>query len=420
MDLLTALLATGLGLIVGLVAGLVPGLHVNTVCAVALAALPVVGPAAAIGLAAMAVAHGFSSILPSTYLGAPGEDTLLAALPAHRMLLDGKGPDAVQVSVDGALAGLAVSVLLLLPYKWLLGEPGRLLEALDAGMVWVLGGILVFLVLREVRGGAKAVGAAVLLIAVSTALGLLAGRVPVAALFAVPASSLLPLLSGLFGAPALLETLRSRPTVPDQAAASAQPPGIRRRSRRGVLAGVLAAAATSVLPGMTSSVAAAVSRAGQPRDDDPRSVLATLSAIALAQVVLGLAVLWLSLRARSGLAVAVQMAWPTQVWSLGAPPLPLQWLLLAIVASGVAAHVATARLDGWAARWLPRCPPTWLAGSALVLLVVVVAVLSGWMGLALFVTATAVGLLPLSVGGGRIHLTGCLLGPVLLYRLGWL
>ncbi|HUR24584.1 MAG TPA: tripartite tricarboxylate transporter permease [Candidatus Thermoplasmatota archaeon] len=421
MDALTAAGATAVGCLVGMATGLVPGLHVNTLCAVGLSLAPGMGPTLAVGLCAMAVAHGFASHLPSTYLGAPGEDTLLSAMPAHRMLLAGKGLDAVQVSLDGALAGLVLAVALLLPYKWVLGEPGGLLDALDGLMAWVLATVLVFLLARETRRGLRSFLWAVVVLALAAILGLVAGRIEVAALVPVPASALLPLLSGLFGAPALLETLRSHPEVPPQEPARPPPTAVRRRCRRGIVSGVLAAAMTSVLPGMTSAIAATAARAGASdrAEHDPRPVLATLGAIGLAQVVLAFGVLWLSLRARSGLAAAVQQVWAAEAWTLGAPPVALRWLLVAALGSGVVAHLGVAAMAGPVALWMGRASPRWLSASALAIVVALVALLSGLPGLAIFVTATAVGLVPAATGTSRIHLTGCLLVPVLFYRLGW-
>jgi putative membrane protein len=285
-------------------------------------------------------------------------------------------------------------------------------------MPWVLAAVLVFLLAREVRRGAATVAWATLVLALAGALGLVAGKVSVAALVPVTASPLLPLLSGLFGAPALLETLRSHPVVPAQEPAVRPPMGVRRRCTRGIVSGVLAAALTSVLPGMTSSVAAAAARAGERDERDARPVLATLAAIGSAQVVLAFAVLWLSLRARSGLAATVQQVWPANAWSVGAPPLALRWLLVAALASGILAHFATGAIARRAAGWLTTVSPRLLAGGALALLVSAVIVLSGLHGFEVFVAATAVGLVPAATGTGRIHLTGCLLVPVLAYRLG--
>jgi putative membrane protein len=403
--------SAALGACVGLAAGVVPGLHVNAVCALALAAWPSLGPDGAVALAAMAAAHAMAAVLPATFLGAPGEDTLLSALPAHRLVLEGRGPSAVACALDGTLAGCLLATAFLLPYKWVLDEPGRLVETLDGSMPWVLAAILAFLLLRDWRSAPT--------MALAGALGLAAGRFPVKALLEVPASPLLPLLSGLFGSPALLEMLRSRPQVPPQRRAERPPAGVRRRVRSGILAGVLASGATAVLPGMTAAVAASAARAGRRGEDDPRPVLATLSAIAGSQPVWGFAVLWVSLRARSGLAVAVQQAWPMSAWTAGAPPPALEWLLLAMLCGSLAGYLAVAGFGGVAASHLPRLPPARLAGGALAALVGVVVLLSGFAGLALFAVATAVGLLPYATGGGRLQLTACLLVPVLSYRLGW-
>lgn len=424
MDALTLAVAVAGGAAAGLATGLLPGVHVNTVCAVALPLAGSLGPAAAVGLCAMGVAHAFSSNLPSTYLGAPGEETLLSALPAHRMLLAGRGPDAVQAGLDGTLAGLALATALVLPYKWLLGEPGRLLAAIDAAMPWILGGIAVLLVARERRRGLRAVGWALLVLALSGALGWAGAAWPVAALVPVATTPLLPMLSGLFGAPALLETLRAKPRVPAQRPAEPVPAPLRKACRQGVVAGTLAAAATAVLPGLTSSIGAAVAQAVRGRradaDDggDPRPMLATLASIAGAHVVLTFAVLWLSLQARTGLAVSVQRAWPVEAWTSGAAPLPLRLLLLAALAAGLLAHAGTAALARPAARVLPRLPQRAVAAAALAAMAAVVLLFSGAWGLALFAVATALGLLPLAAGLGRVHLTGCLLLPVLAHRLG--
>lgn len=408
-----------LGIVAGLAAGVVPGLHVNAVCALAFALWPALGPAGAVALAAMAAAHAMAAVLPATFLGAPGEDALLAALPAHRLLLEGRGPAAVACALHGALAGCALAAAFLLPYKWVLGEPGRLLQALDASMPWVLGAILAFLLLRGWRAGPAAMAWHIAVAALAGALGLAAGRFPVKALVDAPASPLLPLLSGLFGAPPLLEMLRSRPQVPPQQPAEPSPAGVRRRVRGGILAGVLASGATAVLPGMTAAVAASAARAGRRGEDDPRPVLATLAAIAGSQPVWAFAVLWVSLRARSGLAVAAQRAWPMDAWTSGAPPPALEWLLLALLLGALAGHLAVGRLACVAARHLPSVPAARLAAGALTVLLGVVLALSGWGGLVLFAVSTAVGLLPLATGVGRLQLTACLLVPVLAYRLGW-
>ena len=84
------------GVLLGTVSGLVPGIHSNTIAgflagvsAPLLILFGIEGLAAAI--VATMVTHTFLDAVPSTFLGVPDPDTVLAVLPAHRMCLAGHG-----------------------------------------------------------------------------------------------------------------------------------------------------------------------------------------------------------------------------------------------------------------------------------------------------------------------------------------
>lgn len=398
----------------GAASGLVPSLHSNTLVALTLAIGPSAGEAVALFLVAAAGAHALVAILPATYLGAPGEETAFTVLPAHRMLMEGRGPSAVRIAARSSIAATLCALALVLPYKWLLLEPGRLLDAVAAWMPWILVAVLVILSLRDLRRGWRAWLAGVAVMAASGTLGVLSGRVPVQAMFPVPATPLLPLLTGLFGAATLVESLRSHRPVPVQTRDEAGP-----TSALAVWLGVGAAAATSVLPGLTSSVATALARAGS-RSDEPRHVIATQAAVSSAHAVFSLTLLWLSLRARTGLAAGLQGTMHVNAWAVGAAPPELRWVLLTLLAGVLLGWACLRLLDGGAARWIPRLPQRGLTAATLTLIVGLVAVLSGWQGLLLFAASLLVGLLPGALGTGRVHLTACLLVPVLAYHWGFM
>lgn len=400
------------GAALGAVAGLVPGIHVNTLCALALAFAPA-SPTTAVALAGAAGAHLTTSLLPATYLGVPGEEALLSALPAHRLTLRGQGPDAVRLGVQASLAGLLAGGFLLLPHKWLIAQPGRLLDWVDAHMVWLLALLLVALPLREVRRGARALAVAVLVMALAATLGLLSSRLPLVAWVPLPATALLPLLTGLFGAPALLEGVRASEPVPAQAPTR---DGLRLHGAAATF-GILSASVTCLLPGVTSSAALAVARW---RDDrHGRAYLSAQGAIAGAHLVFSFGLLWVALLPRTGLAVASRGLWPTAAWTQGAPPPQVFVLLAATLAGGIVGALATLGVDRAAAAWLPRLARG-VCLAALAGMTGLVAVLSGWVGLLLYAVATLVGSLPTRLGVARLHLTACLLGPVLAWRLGLL
>ena len=106
-----------LGCILGVVTGLTPGLHINLVAVILFGVSPLLlGYTNAVVLAsfiiAMSITHTFTDFISSVYLGAPSDDTALSVLPGHRMLLEGKGHEAVKLTVIGSLLALIFSILL--------------------------------------------------------------------------------------------------------------------------------------------------------------------------------------------------------------------------------------------------------------------------------------------------------------------
>jgi putative membrane protein len=121
VPLWTFLVSVLAGYILGVVSGLVPGIHTNNFALILLAfspflsekGLPVVCVASMI--LANSISHTFHDIIPSIFLGAPGEDTALAVLPGHTLLLEGHGPQAVRLSALGSAGSVVLSMLTVIP-----------------------------------------------------------------------------------------------------------------------------------------------------------------------------------------------------------------------------------------------------------------------------------------------------------------
>src|SRR3989442_5223711 len=94
---------------------------------------------------AAAGSHAVFDFVPTVFLGAPTEDTALATLPGHRLLLVGQGAKAVALAARGALLGTAFAVVALLPVRFLLAEPINLADRYRPWspvlLVFVLGAI---------------------------------------------------------------------------------------------------------------------------------------------------------------------------------------------------------------------------------------------------------------------------------------
>src|SRR5437879_5055967 len=97
-------------------------------------------------LLAAAGSHAVFDFIPAVFLGAPTEDTALATLPGHRLLLVGQGAKAVALAARGALLGTAFAVVALIPLRFLLADPVNLADRFrpwaPAFVVCVLGAVL--------------------------------------------------------------------------------------------------------------------------------------------------------------------------------------------------------------------------------------------------------------------------------------
>ncbi len=155
------------GTALGVITGLTPGIHVNLVAAsfVALHAQLTALVSFLVGWAgptssdvlllicciiiANAVSHTFLDYIPSVFLGAPDADTALSVLPGHRMLLKGRGYEAVLLSAFGSLVALFFFLCLLFPARFLMGSPLHVYEKLSWSIPFILVTVVTMLIVSE-------------------------------------------------------------------------------------------------------------------------------------------------------------------------------------------------------------------------------------------------------------------------------
>jgi putative membrane protein len=310
-------------------------------------------------------------------------------------VLAGRGREALRLSALGSAAGALAAVPLAVP---LTGAAADLAPALDRHLPVVLGAVAAVLVATERSVRAALVG--VLAFLASGALGAVvlglepSGPLPVGSLLA-------PLFAGLFGAPVLLDAARGGGAVPPQDDAALALP----RSALGATAGAgaLTGALVAYVPGVSAGVAATLALPAAPADHRARGFVVAQSAANTATATFALFALAGLGAARTGVTVALERA--------SVPPhLPTLVPVVALAAAAGAVLVvvagdrylrAASRVDGAA-----------LAAGVLVGLAVLAALFAGPVGVAVYVAAGVVGLVPVRLGARRVHLMGALLGPL--------
>ncbi len=243
-------------------------------------------------------------------------------------------------------------------------------------------------------------------------------RPPLSGLFDGLGQSLLfPLLTGLFAFPALLSATSSE-AIPAQREPEAGGPKLG-PALTGTFAGFLA----GWMPGITSTIGTVIGScfSARPKDADQgaKTYILMLSAVGTSSVVFSLLALCIEGSGRTGAMLALKQAMGQEgVSSLSSFPSASASLLLvsALVASGIgygytlwAGDLLAKRAAG---RELGRINRYVLIGlSGLIL------AFNGLPGLLVASVATMVGILPPRLGVRRVHLTGCLLLPLILFYL---
>ncbi|HSU72875.1 MAG TPA: tripartite tricarboxylate transporter permease [Candidatus Binatia bacterium] len=396
--MLAIILALLVGTASGIITGLTPGVHVNLVSALLLAASPVllsyVPPTLLVTfILAMAITHTFLDGIPSTFLGASEE----ATLPAHRLVREGKGHEAVRLLTEGSLLCLILGILLTPVFAWVFPRAFALLKD---WIGWILLGIVIWLVLRE-RDLDKKFWSAVTFLA--------AGTLGVIVLNMNLAEPLLPMLSGLFGVSSLLLSFFEKTEFPKQRVTDQlhPPPGAEAQA---LGAGTLAGATISLLPGLGPSQAATMVGFVFPGLGN-LGYLVLAGGINTVNFLVSLVTMYSLQKARNGaMVVALELVHTVTLREL------LLYLAVALTVGGLAT-LLTLSLARVFSRILGRVNYRMVSAGVLALVITLVAVFSGWRGLLILIISTSVGLIPQLTQTGKSHAMGCLLVPVILFFL---
>jgi len=395
---LFVLFAVG-GVTLGTLSGLIPGLHANNF-ALLLAAFAASIPAdpLLIGVAMLTagVVHTFLDIVPALALGVPDAAMAIAALPGHRLVLAGRGREALRLSAVGSAMAVGIALPLAIPITWLMVHSYPTIRA----HLWVvLGAIVCLLVVTESTPQAAAGGL----------LGfLLAAVLGWATLDVTPAaplgsgSMLTPLLTGLFGAPILLDAMGGG-GVPPQA--DAKLTMARRDLGLTAGAGSLAGAIVGYLPGISAAIASVLALPAVPNRDVDRGFIVATSGANTANTVFALFALVALGTPRTGVMVAVETT---------GVPLVVPVLLAAVVIGAACGTLLVIAVGDRYLLTVGQLDYTYVSLVVLAFLGALAYGLTGLFGVAVFAVSTVVGLVPTRFGARRVHLMGVLIGPLMI------
>ena len=388
----------GCGGLLGVLSGLVPGLHANNF-ALLLAAIAPTIPIDPIFLGAAmvtaGVVHSFVDIVPALTVGVPDAAMAIAALPGHRLVLAGRGREALRISAAGSLCAVIFALVLAIPITWLMIRSYPMIRA----HLWIVLASIVCILLVTERSVQAAV-VALFSFGLSAALGLTTLDVdPSAPLGA--GSMLMPLLTGLFGAPVLIDAVNGEGVPPQHGSQILMD---RSDFFQTATAGSLAGAIVGYLPGVSAAIASVLALPAVSTDDIDRGFIVVTSGASTANTIFALFALYALGTPRTGVMVAVDH---TDV------PLNLFLLLPAAVFGACIGFLTVSIVGDRFLEAVGSIDPWLVSVSILGLLVLLSGGFAGIFGIGVFVVSTLVGLIPPRFNVKRVHLMGVLIGPLL-------
>lgn len=397
------LIAVVLGIVAGIVTGLVPGVHVNLVSLLLLSVsgylLGFTSPLVlGVFIIALAVVHTFLDSIPSVFLGAPDADQALNVLPGHRMLMEGRGFEAVKLTVIGSLVSL-ILVVALIPF--MIPVVAKIYPFISPYIGWILLCVVSFMILKEKGFGKKFWSLFIFMIA--GILGIVVFSIPN---FEQP---LFPLLTGMFGISTLLISLINKSNIPKQRVTDeVKVPKVNLIKAFG--ASVFSGSLTGMFPGLGAAQAAIIASQITGRIG-MYSFIVLVGGINTVNFLFSIVTLLVLNKARTGAIVAVK-----DIIGVIDINVLVIFVAVALIAGGAATFLAfgIARIF---CKIINKINYRIMCVCVILFVTGLVFYFSNWLGLFVLLISTAIGIIPAVIGVGRNNAMGCLLLPVILYFL---
>lgn len=398
LQILIAILA---GVTSGIITGLIPGIHVNLISIVLISVsgylLGFTNPLTlAVFVISMAITHTFLDAIPSIFLGAPDADMALAVIPGHRLLLEGKGYEAVKLTVIGSLLSLLACVAII---PLMIPLAPIIYNFLSPYIGYILIAVVLYMILIEKKID-KIFWSFVIFI-LSGILGMIVLTV------SNLKQPLFPLLSGLFGISVLLISLNQKVSLPKQRITeSITIPN--KNNIKAISAAVFSGSLTGLFPGLGAAQAAVIAMQFVGKIG-MYAFMVLIGGINTVNFLFSLVTFYTLQKARNGAIVAVMEI----IKSISLTELIV--LVAAALITGAIATFLALNLSKIFSKVINKVNYNMLIISVISLIVILVFILSSWLGLLILVTSTAIGIIAPSLGVKRTHSMGCLLLPVILF-----
>jgi putative membrane protein len=388
------LLATLIGILAGTLTGLIPGIHINLIGVLIISAsttllFKIPSLYLVIFIVSMAITHTFLDFIPSIFLGCPDTDTELSVLPGHDLLKKGLGYEAILLSAYGSLAAIIIFAITAGPSILIMKKIFPIIKLAIPYLLIAASFLLIILERKKINA-----------LVVFGLTGFL-GWAVLSFEFNEP---LFPLLTGLFGSSMLLISIRNKTKIPKQKITKIKP-----KLKRPLIGAFLASPLCSFLPGLGSGQAAVIGNLIARQDR--KGFLILLGATNTFVMVFSFLSLYAISRTRTGAALAIK-----ELVNVPSVKIIILIVLVALLV-GIVAFYLTKKVGIFFSNNINKINYTYLSLGTLSVLTILIGLISGWIGLIVFIISTITGIYCISLNVKRTNMMGCLLLPTILFYL---
>ncbi|MBL7059123.1 tripartite tricarboxylate transporter permease [Candidatus Pacearchaeota archaeon] len=383
-----------LGILMGIITGLIPGIHINLIGTILISLsatifLTINPIFLVVFIVAMAITHTFLDFIPSIFLGCPDTDTELSVLPGHDLLKKGLAYEAISLTTYGSLSAVIILIIIAFPSMFIIS---KIYDFILSVLPYLLIGISIILISLEKKKYS------------ALFVFLLTGFLGLSVLNLNAQEPLLPLLTGLFGSSMLVQSIKNKTKIPPQIISKPK-----LKLMKPLLGAIIASPICSFLPGLGSGQAAiignTISKTGR------KGFLVLIGATNTLVMGFSFISLYLISRTRTGAAVAISEIMGTVSLNL------LILILICTLITGIISFFITINLAKILANKMNKVDYKKLSLTTLFILILIVYLVSNFLGLLIFLVSTFTGIYCISLNVKRTNMMGCLLIPTIIFYL---
>jgi putative membrane protein len=391
--LIQIILFTLLGISFGIITGAIPGIHINLITTILLtSALEITNYIENIYLliviCSLSITHTFIDFIPSVFLGCPNTENSL--LPGHELLKKGRGPQAVFLSSIGSLIGILLISILAFPLIYVIPKINNLL---GEKIVYLLIFLLVFLLLKE-KNKIKSLAAIIF----SGSLGLIVLNLELN-------EPLLPMLTGLFGAPLIIQSLKEKTIIPLQEKIFYKPKKILKPTFLATISSIIC----GFLPGLGTSQAAIIST--NICKTNKEEFITLIGATNTLVLIISFIALYSIQKIRTGVAASINTLFPEFSWKI------LVLIIIICLISGVISFFITIILTKFISNRINKINYQKISLTTLIILLIINLIVGKTIGMLILIISTTVGIYVNKLEVKKSNMMACILIPTIYFYL---